>query len=44
MWFMCHYLLGMGTETQYLIGLGAKLWNNEVSISSDVNGSAIGTG
>ncbi len=36
--------LGMGTETRYLIGLGAKLWNTGVSISSDVNGSVIGTG
>ncbi len=36
--------VGMGTETRYLIGLGAKLWKTEVSISSDVNGSAIGTG
>ncbi len=34
----------MGTETWYLIGLGAKLWKTGVSISSDVNGSAIGTG
>ncbi len=34
----------MGTETRYLIGLGAKLWKTGVSISSDVNGSAIGTG
>ncbi len=37
-------LVGMGTETRYLIGLGAKLWKTGVSISSDVNGSAIGTG
>ncbi len=37
-------LLGMGTETRYLIGLGAKLWKTGVSISSDVNGSVIGTG
>ncbi len=36
--------LGMGTETRYLIGLGAKLWKTGVSISSDVNGSVIGTG
>ncbi len=36
--------VGMGTETQYLIGPGAKLWKTGVSISSDVNGSAIGTG
>ncbi len=36
--------IGMGTETRYLIGLGAKLWKTGVSISSDVNGSAIGTG
>ncbi len=36
--------VGMGTETRYLIGLGAKLWKTGVSISSDVNGSAIGTG
>ncbi len=28
----------------YLIGLGAKLWKTGVLISSDVNGSAIGTG
>ncbi len=34
----------MGTETWYLIGLGAKLWKTGVSINSDVNGSAIGTG
>ncbi len=34
----------MGTETWYLIGPGAKLWKTRVSISSDVNGSAIGTG
>ncbi len=34
----------MGTETRYLIGLGAKLWKTGVSISSDVNGSVIGTG
>ncbi len=34
----------MGTETQYLIGPGAKLWKTGVSISSDVNGSAIITG
>ncbi len=34
----------MGTETRYLIGLGAKLEKTGVSISSDVNGSAIGTG
>ncbi len=36
--------VGMGTETRYLIDLGAKLWKTGVSISSDVNGSAIGTG
>ncbi len=36
--------LGMGTEIWYLIGLGAKLWKTGVSISSVVNGSAIGTG
>ncbi len=36
--------VGMGTETRYLIGLGAKLLKTGVSISSDVNGSAIGTG
>ncbi len=36
--------LGMGTETRYLISLGAKLLKTGVSISSDVNGSAIGTG
>ncbi len=36
--------VGMGTETRYLIGPGAKLWKTGVSISSDVNGSAIGTG
>ncbi len=36
--------VGMGTETRYLIGLGAKLWKTGVSINSDVNGSAIGTG
>ncbi len=36
--------IGMGTETRYLIGLGAKLWKTGVSISSGVNGSAIGTG
>ncbi len=36
--------IGMGTETRYLIGLGAKLWKTGVSISSDVNGSVIGTG
>ncbi len=36
--------LGMGTETRYLIGLGAKLWKTGVSINSDVNGSAIGNG
>jgi len=36
--------VGMGTETRYLIGLGAKLWKTGVSISSDVNGSVIGTG
>ncbi len=34
----------MGTETRYLFGLGAKLWKTGVSISSDVNGSVIGTG
>ncbi len=34
----------MGTETRYLIGLGAKLYKAGLSISSDVNGSAIGTG
>ncbi len=34
----------MGTETRYLIGLGAKLRKTGVSISSDVNGSVIGTG
>ncbi len=34
----------MGTETRYLIGLGAKLWKTGVSINSDVNGSVIGTG
>ncbi len=34
----------MGTETRYLIGLGAELWNTGVSIRSDINGSAIGTG
>ncbi len=34
----------MATETRYLIGLGAKLWKTGVSISSDVNGSVIGTG
>ncbi len=34
----------MGTETRYIIGLGAKLWKTGVSISSDINGSAIGTG
>ncbi len=34
----------MGTETRYLIGLGAKLWKTGVSISSDINGSVIGTG
>ncbi len=34
----------MGTETQYLIGLGAKLWKTGVWISSDVIGSAVGTG
>ncbi len=39
-----HSTLGMGTETRYLIGLGAKLLKTGVSISSDVNGSAIGTG
>ncbi len=38
------WFLGMGTETRYLIGLGAKLWKTGVSISSDVNGSVIGTG
>ncbi len=38
------FWVGMGTETRYLIGLGAKLWKTGVSISSDVNGSAIGTG
>ncbi len=37
-------LIGMGTETRYLIGLGDKLWKTGVSINSDVNGSAIGTG
>ncbi len=36
--------VGMGTETRYLIGLGAKLWKTGVSISSDVIGSAVGTG
>ncbi len=36
--------IGMGTETRYLIGPGAKLWKTGVSISSDVIGSAIGTG
>ncbi len=36
--------LWMGTETWYLIGLGAKLWKTGVLISSDVNGSVIGTG
>ncbi len=36
--------LGMGTETRYLIGLGAKLWKTGVSISSDIIGSAVGTG
>ncbi len=35
--------VGMGTETRYLIGLGAKLWKTGVSISSDVNGSVIGS-
>ncbi len=39
-----HVGLGMGTETRYLIGLWAKLWKTGVSICSDVNGSAIGTG
>ncbi len=39
-----HSTIGMGTETRYLIGLGAKLLKTGVSISSDVNGSAIGTG
>ncbi len=34
----------MGTETRYLIGPRAKLWKTGVSISSDVNGSAISTG
>ncbi len=34
----------MGTETRYLIGLGAILWKTGVSISFDINGSAIGTG
>ncbi len=34
----------MGTETRYLIGLGAKLWKTGVSISSDIIGSAVGTG
>ncbi len=34
----------MGTETRYLIGPGAKLWKTEVSISSDINGSAVCTG
>ncbi len=34
----------MGTETRYLIGLGAKLLKTGVSISSDINDSAIGTG
>ncbi len=35
--------LGMGTKTQYF-GPGAKLWKTGVSISSDINCSAIGTG
>ncbi len=35
--------LGMGTQTLYLICPGAKLWKTGVSISSDVNGSALGT-
>ncbi len=33
----------MGTQTLYLIGPGAKLWKTGVSISSDVNGSALST-
>ncbi len=36
--------VGMDTETRYLISLVAKLWKTGVSISSDVNGSSIGTG
>ncbi len=36
--------IGMGTETRYLIGPGAKLWKTGVSLSADINGSAIGTG
>ncbi len=38
------WYVGMGTETRYFIGLGAKLWKTGVSISSDVNGFVIGTG
>ncbi len=34
----------MGIETRYLIGPGAKLLKTGVSISTDVNGSVIGTG
>ncbi len=34
----------MDTETRYLISLVAKLWKTGVSISSDINGSSIGTG
>ncbi len=41
---LIHWQIGMGTETWYLIDLGPKLWNTRVSINSDVNGSAIGTG
>ncbi len=36
--------VGMGTEARYLICPGAKLWKTGVSISSDINGSAIATG
>ncbi len=34
----------MGTETQYLIGPGAKFLKAIVSISFDVNGSPVGIG
>ncbi len=35
-----HTRIGMGTETRYLFGLGAKLWKTGVSIRSDFTGSA----
>ncbi len=41
---LTHSHIGMDTETRYFIGLGAKLWKTGELISSDVNGSVIGTG